>query len=79
MNVINQLLENEKFSPTERVIVDYILDHRDEISHLTIHELALKTASSNPESMKQQPFTVEPSPICMYPPAPAPQKAESQR
>ena len=48
MNVINQLLENEKFSPTERVIVDYILDHRDEISHLTIHELALKTASSNP-------------------------------
>ena len=38
-----------------------------------------KTASSNPVSMKQQPFTVEPSPICMYPPAPAPQKAESQR
>ena len=64
-------------SPNSNVIF-FIFDPEKVPNPSKIHSFP-KTASSNPESMKQQPFTVEPSPICMYPPAPAPQKAESQR
>lgn len=49
MNLISQLLNNDSiFSPTESVIVKYILEHPDDIGNLTIVELAKLTNTSNP-------------------------------
>lgn len=48
MNIINKMDDKENFSYSEQVIIDYILDNKDEISSLTIHELALRTHTSNP-------------------------------
>lgn len=48
MNIINKMDNKNDFSYSEQVIIDYILENKDEISKLTIHELALRTHTSNP-------------------------------
>ncbi len=48
MNIINKMDNKNEFSYSEQVIIDYILENKDEISKLTIHELALRTHTSNP-------------------------------
>lgn len=48
MNIINKMDNKNDFSYSEQAIIDYILENKDEISKLTIHELALRTHTSNP-------------------------------
>lgn len=47
MNLISRLLTDTHFSPVESILVEYILAHRDEISQLSISELAKRTHTSN--------------------------------
>lgn len=48
MNLINQLLTSNAFSPTEKIVVKYILENTDVIPYLTITELSDLTNTSHP-------------------------------
>jgi len=47
MGLIHQLEQKKNFTQAESTIADYILDHREEVSSLSIVELAKQTFSSN--------------------------------
>lgn len=44
--IIEKLKENQ-YTETEQNVIDYLLNHLDELEHLSLHALATKTYSSN--------------------------------
>lgn len=47
MGILEKLEQQQNFTQTEQVIANYLLDHRENLSHITIQELAQATYSSN--------------------------------
>lgn len=47
MGILEQLEQQQNFTQTEQVIANYLLQHRESLSHITIRELAEATHSSN--------------------------------
>lgn len=52
MNIQNLLQEQLDFTENEKVIANYILDHKDEVLHMSIQELAHKTYTSTSAIMR---------------------------
>lgn len=47
MSILDNLSKKEQFSDTENQIIDYLLEHKNEMENVTIQELAQKVYSSN--------------------------------
>lgn len=47
MSVIDELERAEGFTETERMLAEYVLEHADEVAHMSLAELAQRTYSSN--------------------------------